>query len=80
MREGIREVKGTAILIKRTFSISVFFGSSLVRPCFLLGLQPERIWVGVREGNLNKSAFCAKCRRCRFVMSPKGEVVAAELR
>ena len=38
IRQGIREVKETAILIKRTFFISEFFGSSLVRPWFLLGL------------------------------------------
>ena len=31
----------------------------MVCPWFLLGLQPERIWVGVREGNLNKVLFCA---------------------
>ena len=38
MREGIREVKGTAILIKRTFLVLEFFGCRLVRPWFLLGL------------------------------------------
>ena len=51
-----------AILIKSLFFVSEFLGRSLVRPWFLVGLQPERIWVGVREGNINKSAFCAKCR------------------
>ena len=36
-RQGIREVKEMAILIKSTFSISAFFGRSLVCPWFILG-------------------------------------------
>ena len=35
--QGIREVKETTILKKRTFRNLVFFGSSLVRLWFLLG-------------------------------------------
>ena len=46
-----------AILIKRTFSIWEFFGSSLVRLWFLLGLIYVRDKEGTRDGNLNKSAF-----------------------
>ena len=38
IRRGIREVTETAILIKSTFSILLFFGSSLVLLWFLLGL------------------------------------------
>ena len=45
------------ILINSIFEDREFFGRSLVRLWFLLGLQPERIWVGVREGNLKKSTF-----------------------
>ena len=36
--QGIREVKETAILIKSTFCVWEFFGRSLVRPWFIVGL------------------------------------------
>jgi hypothetical protein len=52
IEECIREVKETAILIKSLFCISDFFGRSLVSPWFVVGLLPERIWVGTKEGNL----------------------------
>ena len=42
IRQGIREVKEGAILIKRTFPDSEFFGRSLVLLWFFLGLLPER--------------------------------------
>ena len=54
IRQGIREEKETAILINVLFSVSEFFGRSLVSPWFVVGLLPERIWVGTKEGNLNK--------------------------
>ena len=38
IRQGIREGKETAILINVLFSVSEFFGRSLVLPWFLLGL------------------------------------------
>ena len=38
IRQGIRELKETSILIKRTFCNLAFFGSSLVRLWFILGL------------------------------------------
>ena len=38
LRQGIREVKEREILIKSTFSISAFFGRSLVLLWFVLGL------------------------------------------
>ena len=38
LRQGIREVKEMAILIKSTFYISEFLGRSLVRLWFILGL------------------------------------------
>ena len=38
IKQGIREEKRTAILIKSTFSILAFFGSSLVCPWFVVGL------------------------------------------
>ena len=68
IRQGIREVKETAILKKRTFYISEFFGSSLVlispiglerlfRLWFVLGLLHGVDIQGTREQNLNKSAF-----------------------
>jgi hypothetical protein len=55
--EGIREVKETAILTKRTFSISAFFGRSLVHPLFVLGYlhgstkdgQAEEILIKVQK-------------------------------
>ena len=57
LRQGIREGKETAILINVLFSISEFFGSSLVLPWFILGL-----WHGIyredkTERNLKKSTF-----------------------
>ena len=58
-REGIREIKRMAILIKRTFSVWEFLGSSLVHPWFLLGLLPEEIRKGTRGRILKKSVFCA---------------------
>ena len=74
-REGIREVKETAILRKVLFSILEFLGSSLVRPWFFLGLLYDRDWQGTAEGNLNfrvvertlrwRSAQCA-CRSLRW--------------
>ncbi len=59
IREGIREEKETAILIKRTFSVGEFLGSSLVHPWFLLGLLPEEKRKGTRGRVLKKSVFCA---------------------
>ena len=71
MRQGIREIKETAILIKRTFFISKFLGRSLVlispiglerlfRLWFVLGLLPEITKEGKKGGNLNKSTFFEK--------------------
>ena len=68
LRQGIREGKETAILIKVLFCNLEFLGRSLVRPWFLVSLFHGADWVSTREGNLNKSAFCAKCRRCHFVV------------
>ena len=39
--ENLYKVQGKEILIKSTFSISAFFGSSLVHPWFVLGLLYE---------------------------------------
>ena len=55
--EGIREVKEMVILIKSTFSVWEFLGSSLVHPWFLLGLLPEGNREGTKVGNLNKTPF-----------------------
>ena len=41
------------ILIKRIFYILEFFGSSLVRPWFLLGLLPGGYKVSTKQDNLN---------------------------
>ena len=60
MRQGIREVKETAILIKSTFSNLLFLGRSLVRLWFFLGLLPERDWDGTREGNLKNRTILDK--------------------
>ena len=60
MREGIREVKETAILTKSTFYISEFLGRSLVLLWFFLGLLPESNREGTREGNLKRSAIFTK--------------------
>ena len=46
IKQGIREEKRTAILIKSTFSILAFFGRSQVLLWFVLGLQPEGYWGG----------------------------------
>ena len=54
--EGIREVKETAILTKRTFSISAFLGRSLVYPLFVLGYLHGSTKDGTSRRNLNKSA------------------------
>ena len=62
--EGIREVKESAILTKRTFSISAFFGRSLVHPLFVLGYLHGSTKDGTSRRNLNKSAkvHCVECR------------------
>ena len=57
MRQGIREVKETAILTNSTFCILGFFGSSLVHPWFVFGLLPERNREGTTGRNLKKSTF-----------------------
>ena len=57
IRQGIREGKRRAILIKSTFSVWEFFGRSLVRPWFFVGLLHETKREGTREGNLKKSTF-----------------------
>ena len=57
MRQGIRERKRMAILIKRTFCDLAFLGSSLVCPWFFLGLLPEGHREGTKGRNLNKSTF-----------------------
>ena len=57
MRQGIREVKETAILRKVLFSILEFLGSSLVRPWFVLGLLHETKREDTREGNLKNWTF-----------------------
>ena len=57
IREDIREVKETAILIKRTFFVSEFFGRSLVHLWFLLGLLPEIDREGTIEKNLKNRAI-----------------------
>ena len=79
MRQGIREVKETAILINSIFEDREFLGSSLVRPWFVLGLLPERNREGTTGRNLKKSAFFAQAQVVSLSegMSPKGEVVAA---
>ena len=55
--QGIREIKETAILIKRTFFVSEFFGCSLVRLWFVLGLLPEIDREGTIEKNLKNRAI-----------------------
>ena len=66
--QGIREKKESAILTKRTFSISAFFGRSLVLLWFLSRLKGSNDYSvfgllhgvdiqGTREGNLKKSTF-----------------------
>ena len=57
MGEGIREGKEIAILIKRTFPDSEFFGSSLVLLWFILGLLHGAHIQGTREWNLNNRTF-----------------------
>ena len=60
-REGIREVKETAILRKVLFSILEFLGSSLVRPWFIFGLLHGAYIQGTRERNL-KNCTSVGCR------------------
>ena len=60
IRQGIREIKETAILIKRTFFISEFLGRSLVRLWFVLGLLPEIDREGSIENNLKNRAILVK--------------------
>ena len=59
--EGIREGKETAILTKSTFPDSEFFGSSLVRLWFVLGLLPEGDREGTKEQIINKTHFLGEC-------------------
>ena len=65
IRQGIRNIKEMTILIKRTFCISEFIGSSFVRPWFLsrpkgsndysiLGLLPEEDREGTKKKILRK--------------------------
>ena len=54
--QGIREKKESAILTKRTFSISAFFVRSLVHPLFVLGYLHGSTKDGTSRRNLNKSA------------------------
>ena len=49
-----------------SFSVSGFFGRSLVRPWFLPGLLPEREREGTREENLEN---------CNFYLS-KSKIIA----
>ena len=53
IRQGIRKGKEMPILIKSW----EFFGRSLVRPWFLLGLLHDVHIQGTREGNLNNRTF-----------------------
>ena len=60
IRQGIREVKEMAILIKVLFYVWEFFSRSLVLLWFLLGLQQGVYIDGTREQNLKKSTIYKK--------------------
>ena len=64
IRQGIREKKESAILTKRTFSISAFLGRSLVYPLFVLGYLHGSTKDGTSRRNLNKCAkvHCVECK------------------
>ena len=53
IRQGIREGKEMAILINSIFLAWEFFGRSLVRLWFIIGIWQGRDKEGTREGNLN---------------------------
>ena len=68
-------MKEGAILIKSLFCISEFFGCSLVRPWFLLGLQPEEEWEGIRGRNLKNCALLSLTSLPPWVGEAGGDVV-----
>ena len=57
-----------------------FFGRSLVRPWFVLGLLPEEDREGTKGGNLNKSTFCASAGGVALTRRGDGSVATVVAR
>ena len=75
IREGIREVKEWAILIKVLFLSFGGLGCSLVRLWFVLGLLPEGNREGTRERNLKNCALLSLTSLPSWVGEACGNIV-----